>query len=131
MDIDEVLRDKLAELDREIAEITAPPEQGAEISFGKRVGDGTAMAVDRLTQVATHERMLQVRADVVRAQAKRADGSYGLSRSFVVSPFRRSGSRRCPGRRRTWPVPRTAAGFAGSNLEGLDQRGVRRRTGRR
>ncbi len=78
MDIDVVLSDKLTELDREIAEITAPPEQGAEISFGKRVGDGTAMAVDRLTQVATHERMLQVRADVVRAQAKRADGSYGL-----------------------------------------------------
>ena len=77
MNIDEVLAEKLAELDAEIAELTAPPEQGGDIGFGKRVGDGTSIAVERITQVATHERHLQVRAEVVRAQAKRADGSYG------------------------------------------------------
>ena len=77
MDVDEVLADKLAELDQEIAELTARPEPGGDIGFGKRIGDGTSIAVERITQVATHERHLQVRAEVVRAQAKRADGTYG------------------------------------------------------
>jgi DnaK suppressor protein len=77
MDVDEVLADKLAELDQEIASLTARPEPGADIGFGKRVGDGTSIAVERITQVATHDRFLQVRAEVLRAQAKRADGTYG------------------------------------------------------
>jgi DnaK suppressor protein len=77
-DVDRLLADTLAELDEEIAELTAPPEQAGDISFGKRVGDGTSIAVERLTQVATHERHLQVREEVLRAQAKRLDGTYGL-----------------------------------------------------
>ncbi len=68
---------KLAELDREIASLTVPPDQTGDISFGKRVGDGTSIAVERLTQVATHERMLEVRAEVVRALAKLAESTYG------------------------------------------------------
>lgn len=72
-----LLSEKLHELDSEIALLTAPPEQAGEISFGKRVGDGTAMAVERLTQVATHERMLEVRTEVVRALAKLAESTYG------------------------------------------------------
>ncbi len=77
-DVDALLAGKLAELDQEIATLTARPEQAGDISFGKRVGDGTSIAVERLTQVATHERFLQVRAEVLRAQAKRAEGTYGL-----------------------------------------------------
>ena len=77
MDVDAVLAGKLAELDDEIAALTAPPEQAGDISFGKRVGDGTSIAVERLTQVATHDGFLQLRVEVLRAQAKRRDGSYG------------------------------------------------------
>ena len=77
-DVDALLSDTLAELDEEIAALTAPPEQAGDISFGKRVGDGTSIAVERLTQVATHERHLAVREEVLRAQTKRLDGTYGL-----------------------------------------------------
>ncbi len=76
-EVERLLTDKLEELDREMAVLTAPPEQTGDISFGKRVGDGTAIAVERLTQVATHERMLEVRAEVITALAKLEDGTYG------------------------------------------------------
>lgn len=72
-----VLAARLAELDEEIAGLTAPPDSTGGISFGKRVGDGTAMAVERFADVSVHERLLQVRADVLRAQERLAAGTYG------------------------------------------------------
>ncbi|MFM7598883.1 MAG: TraR/DksA family transcriptional regulator, partial [Actinomycetota bacterium] len=48
------------------------------ISFGKRVGDGTSLAVERLTQVAAHEQMLRQAEEIERALAKLDDGTYGL-----------------------------------------------------
>ena len=53
-----------------------PGEQGS-ISFGKRVGEGTSMAVDRLSQVAVHDKLQVTLADVDRAMAKLRDGNYG------------------------------------------------------
>ncbi len=76
-DIASRLEDKRLKLAAELARISAPPEQTSEISFGKRVGEGTSMAVDRLTDVATHDQVQVVLADVERAQAKLADGTYG------------------------------------------------------
>jgi DnaK suppressor protein len=72
-----VLAVKRAELEAELAGLSAPVEQGS-ISFGKRVGDGTSMAVERLSQVAVHERLQETLADVVRAEEKLAEGSYGV-----------------------------------------------------
>ena len=54
-----------------------PVDQGS-ISFGKRIGEGTSMAVDRLAQVAVHDKLQVTRADVVRAMEKLDDGTYGL-----------------------------------------------------
>ncbi len=68
---------KRADLEAELAGLSAPVEQGG-ISFGKRVGDGTSMAVERLSQVAVHERLQETLADVVRAEEKLAEGSYGV-----------------------------------------------------
>ena len=56
---------------------TKPTDQGS-ISFGKRVGEGTSMAVDRLSQVAVHDGLQSTLADVERALAKLAEGTYGL-----------------------------------------------------
>jgi DnaK suppressor protein len=56
---------------------TRPGDQGS-ISFGKRVGDGTSMAVDRLSQVAVHDKLQLTLTDVDRATAKLEEGSYGL-----------------------------------------------------
>ena len=68
---------KRAELEGELADLSAPVDQGG-ISFGKRVGDGTSMAVERLSQVAVHERLQDTLADVVRAEEKLTEGSYGI-----------------------------------------------------
>ena len=72
-----LLATKRAELETELADLSAPVDDQGGISFGKRVGDGTSMAVERLSQVAVHERMQETLADVVRVQEKVAEGSYG------------------------------------------------------
>ena len=68
---------KAAEVEAEMTGLTAQAAPVGGISFGKRVGDGTSIAVERITQVAAHDRLQVVLADVERAQAKLADGTYG------------------------------------------------------
>ena len=77
-DVRAVLAAKRAELETEIATLTAPSADLGGIGFGKRVGEGTALAVERLSQVAAHERLAALLKDVVRAQAKADDGTYGV-----------------------------------------------------
>ena len=73
------LRSRLDSLDGELAALTAVPlDPMSAVSFGKRVGDGTSEAVDRLTKVGTAEQLDAMRTDVVRALAKIDDGTYGL-----------------------------------------------------
>jgi DnaK suppressor protein len=70
---------RLESLDGELAELTTVPRDPATaISFGKRVGDGTTEAIDRMTKVGTAEQLAVIRADVVRALEKIEDGTYGL-----------------------------------------------------
>ncbi len=71
------LEDKRLKLEAELSRISAPPEQTSGISFGKRVGEGTSMAVDRLTDVAALDQAQLVLADVERAQIKLTEGTYG------------------------------------------------------
>ena len=60
-----------------MAGISAAPTDSGGISFGKRVGDGTSIAVERLTQVAAHEKMLEQLAEVTRALEKLEEATYG------------------------------------------------------
>ena len=71
------LEAKLAEIEDQLATMTAPPTEQSNISFGKRVGDGTQMAVERMSQVAVADRLQAVEVDVRRALAKLDEGSYG------------------------------------------------------
>ena len=75
--IERVLQQKRDRLEAELAELSAPPEASSGISFGKRVGEGTSMAVDRLVQVAAHDKKQLLLADVRRAIVKLAEGTYG------------------------------------------------------
>lgn len=80
MDLDAVrqlLADKRTELESALGLLSAPPDSTGGISFGKRVGDGTAMAVERFANVAVHDRLRATLADVIRAQEKLAEGTYG------------------------------------------------------
>lgn len=76
-DVRAALLDKRADLVARMAGISAAPSDSGGISFGKRVGDGTSIAVERLTQVAAHDQMQSQLAEVERALAKLDEGSYG------------------------------------------------------
>jgi DnaK suppressor protein len=80
-------RDELAaELDR----LTAPPDETAAVAFGKRIGDGTTEAVERLSTTATARSMAGSLREVERALAKLADGTYGTCDGCgqVIAPER-------------------------------------------
>jgi RNA polymerase-binding transcription factor len=66
----EVLQARLAGL--------ASAERGAELGFGKRIGDGTTEAVSRLTDVGVGGSLEISEARIARALAKLAAGSYGV-----------------------------------------------------
>lgn len=68
---------KRTELEAELAELTRELPDTGGIGFGKRVGDATSVAVERMAQVAAHDRLQVMLADVRRAEAKLADGTYG------------------------------------------------------
>jgi DnaK suppressor protein len=73
----ETLSTKLSEIEEQLATMSAPPSEQSNISFGKRVGDGTQMAVDRLSQVAVADQLQVTEIDVRRALVKLDEGSYG------------------------------------------------------
>ena len=77
--ISRALTERLENLDAELAELTAVPRDPVTaVSFGKRIGDGTTEAIDRMTKVGTAEQLAVMRTDVVRALAKIDEGTYGL-----------------------------------------------------
>ena len=76
-DLRRSLTDRKAELQLELGRLTAPPTSGAAVSFGKRVGDGTTEAVERLSTTATARSITHSIEDIDRALAKLDDGTYG------------------------------------------------------
>ncbi|MGA8248800.1 MAG: TraR/DksA C4-type zinc finger protein [Nocardioides sp.] len=76
-DADLLLAERETRLEAELAELTRPPGELGTISFGKRVGEGTSMAVDRLAAVSTQEHLLAMLDDVRRARRRIAEGAYG------------------------------------------------------
>ena len=76
-DTAQVLADKRAQLEGQLVELSRPVGERGEISFGKRVGEGTSQAVDRLSAVSAHDKLQVLLAEVERAQEKIEDGTYG------------------------------------------------------
>ncbi len=72
-----VLAEREAELVAQLAELTKPPSELGTISFGKRIGEGTSMAVDRLAAVSTQEHLLAMLDEVRRARQRVDEGTYG------------------------------------------------------
>jgi RNA polymerase-binding transcription factor len=72
----EVERD---ELHSQLGEITAVPRDPmASVSFGKRVGEGTTQAVERIAQVSAAKNLDAKLQHVERALGKLDDGTYGI-----------------------------------------------------
>lgn len=71
------LRAKGDELIARITELTRPPEAGATIGFGKRIGDGTIQAVQQIADASTAESLQRTLNEVNDALARLVDGNYG------------------------------------------------------
>ncbi len=66
------------ELRSQLGALTAAPRDPmASVSFGKRVGEGTSQAVERIAQVSAAKSLDAKLRDVERAIAKIDEGSYG------------------------------------------------------
>lgn len=79
-DVAGVLATERRELETHIERIEAEGRANgaASISFGKRIGDGTAVAVERLNELAILERLTKQHRSVVRAEEKLSEGSYAV-----------------------------------------------------
>jgi DnaK suppressor protein len=72
------LVERLEELNAPLEKLAKPPERGALLGFGKRIGDGTTEAVSRITDVGVGSSLEQTADRVVRAVQKLDEGTYGL-----------------------------------------------------
>jgi len=77
-EIERALEERRRELEREPQVLTdVPRDPTATVSFGKRVGEGTTEAVERIHTTSAARALAAMLDDVRRALAKLADGSYG------------------------------------------------------
>ena len=73
----EGLEARRRELSAELERLTEPPKAGTNLSFGKRIGEGTTEAVERLSTTAQARSIARTLAEIDRALEKIAEGSYG------------------------------------------------------
>ena len=77
-EIAESLRRRREGLAGELRRLTErPPSAGPPVSFGKRVGDGTTEAVERINTTAAARAIAEAIAEVDRALEKLDAGTYG------------------------------------------------------
>jgi DnaK suppressor protein len=77
-EMERVLEDRRRELESELEVLThVPRDPTATVSFGKRVGEGTTEAVERIHTTSAARALAAMLDDVRRALAKLAEGSYG------------------------------------------------------
>lgn len=84
MTLRDALSARRSELAADLERLTAPPEAGASVSFGKRIGDGTTEAVERLATTATARSIAASIDEIDRALVKIDEGSYGVCDSCGI-----------------------------------------------
>jgi DnaK suppressor protein len=81
----ETLATRAAELREELRRLTErPADAPPPVSFGKRVGDGTTEAVERISTTAAARSIAASLAEVDRAIEKLSEGTYGRCDSCGV-----------------------------------------------
>lgn len=73
-----ILLEEQAALRERMGTLTRRPERGSQVSFGKRIGDGTTEAISRITEVGVHATLQETERQIARALEKIADGTYGV-----------------------------------------------------
>lgn len=76
-DIRELLVKRRRGLDEDLQRLTAPPTDTASVSFGKRVGDGTTEAIERLSTTATARSIAASIDEIDHALEMLDAGTYG------------------------------------------------------
>jgi DnaK suppressor protein len=76
-EVHRLLQARRRQLADELADLTKPPEAGSNLSFGKRIGEGTTEAVERISSTATARSIAAALAEVERALEKVDEGTYG------------------------------------------------------
>lgn len=78
----QLLASKRAEVEEQLAEVRASADRSTAsatgIGFGKRVGDTTSVAVERMTEVAAHSGLLGTLRQLQHAEDLLAQGRYGV-----------------------------------------------------
>jgi DnaK suppressor protein len=80
LDLDAVrrqLQERRQRAQERLGALTARPERGSAVGFGKRIGDGTSEAVSRLTDVGVGGSLERGMHRTERALAKLDAGTYG------------------------------------------------------
>lgn len=80
LDLDAIrreLEDRQERAHKRLAALTARPERGSAVGFGKRIGDGTSEAVSRLTEIGVGGSVERGMHRTQRALAKLDEGTYG------------------------------------------------------
>jgi RNA polymerase-binding transcription factor DksA len=79
-DVARALESREAAIRAQLAAIEAASRRATAggIGFGKRVGDGTNIAVERMTDVAAHTGLQRELLQIGRARAALAAGTYGI-----------------------------------------------------
>jgi DnaK suppressor protein len=77
VEVEQLLRSRLEELQERLAELAKAPEPGSGIGFGKRIGDGTSEAISRRNDIGVGNSLLVTEEKLERALAKIDEGSYG------------------------------------------------------
>ena len=79
MDPSAALAAREREIDAQLdgIEVESRRQTAGGIGFGKRVGDGTNIAVERMTDVAAHSGLQRERDQIRRARAALQAGTYG------------------------------------------------------
>lgn len=75
--VERELRERRDTLRERLTSMARPPERGAEIGFGKRIGEGTTEAISRLTDVGVGGSLEATEARTTRALEKLDEGTYG------------------------------------------------------
>ena len=74
----ESLRARAAEIEQRMIEIEKAAKTAAGgIGFGKRIGEGTNIAVERISEVSIHAGLQAELANIRRAQEKMSEGDEG------------------------------------------------------
>ena len=76
-EVEKLLRGRLEEIQARLAELAKPPEAGAGIGFGKRIGDGTNEAISRRNEIGVGNSLLVTEEKLQRALAKLEESTYG------------------------------------------------------